>query len=422
MDLEGIARRVQGERAKEIIVQWLDFYKGRRGDLNEKLADAVIKEVENSRMASKYEPVPSGIRAGDAGLGSRGVGDHLIHLKLFEISGRKPSTFDDAGVMDDVVVAVDGIHSRLSYFPFLAGFHATKACLRDVMVKGATPLGVLIDVHLADDADLSYLFDFEAGVSTVAEALGVGVLAGSTLRIGGDVVIGERISGGVGAVGKLGKKFLSRARIKEGMRIYMTRGNGGGTVSATAIYGGFPEVVEETLRVEELLVAKVVNERFMDKVEAMTDVTNGGIRGDALEVSEVSKVSFVIDEDEFLSMINRKVLNMFRALDVDPFGVSIDSLLIFSPADNLEEELRKAGVEVKEIGYVDRFKDYPILTISGKRLEPRFRESPYTPVKKVIGNYSPYSMEELKNALDEASRVAIERKRETLKNLKGGNV
>ncbi len=420
MDLEGIARRLQGEERRKVIVEWLNFYKGKRGDLNERLADAIIQEVENSRKASKYEPILSGVKAGDAGLGSRGVGDHLIHLKLFEISGRKPSTFDDAGVINDLVVAVDGIHSRLSYFPFLAGFHATKACLRDVMVKGAKPLGVFVDIHLADDADLSYLFDFEAGVSTVAEALGVGVLAGSTLRIGGDMVIGERISGGVGAVGKLRGKFLSRAKVREGMRIYMTRGNGGGTVSATAIYSGFPEIVEETLKVDELFAAEVINDRFLDKVEAMTDVTNGGIRGDALEVSEVSKVSFVIDEDKFLSMINRRVLDMFNALDVDPFGVSIDSLLIFSSSSDLEAELRGAGVEVKEIGYVDHFKGYPIVTTSGKRLEPRFRESPYTPVKKVIGNYSPYTLDELKTRLDEASRGAMEKKRLTLKNLKRG--
>lgn len=417
MDLEGIARVLPEDMARQKILELLSIYKG-NNTLNEKLVDIIIKEVRNSEKVQYFKPTLCGIKAGNAGLGSRGIGDHLIHLKLFEISKRKLSTFDDAGISEDTIVSVDGIHSRLSYFPFLAGFHATKATLRDIMVKGAKPLGLIIDIHVSDDTDISYLFDFEAGVSTVADALGIPILAGSTLRIGGDMVIGERISGGVGSVGKIGKKILLRSNIRKGMKILMTKGNGGGTVATTAIYNGMPEIINETLKIDDILTARKINTEFIDKVDAMTDVTNGGIRGDALEISEMSNLSFVIDQEKFFSLINKKVLDMFSMLGIDPFGVSIDSLLIFTEDENLEKELNKEGLEVKTIGYVDEYKGYPILTLEGKKLEPNFRESPYTPIKKIIGNYSPYTLDEIKISLEKAYNSALAKKAEVLKNLK----
>jgi hydrogenase expression/formation protein len=202
------------------------------------------------------------------------------------------------------------------------------------------------------------------------------------------------------------------------MKILMTKGNGGGTVATTAIYNGIPEIINETLKIDDVLTAFKINTEFIDKVEAMTDVTNGGIRGDALEISEMSNLSFIIDQEKFLSLINKKVLDMFNSLEIDPLGVSIDSLLIFTQYDDLEKELNKEGLEVKTIGYVDEYKGYPILTTEGKKLEPNFRESPYTPIKKIIGNYSPYTLDEIKRYLEKAYNNAIAKKQEVLKNLK----
>jgi len=54
------------------------------------------------------------------------------------------------------------------------------------MVKGAYPLGLIVDIHLSDDSDVGMLIDFEAGVTSIGKALNVPILSGSTLRIGGD--------------------------------------------------------------------------------------------------------------------------------------------------------------------------------------------------------------------------------------------
>lgn len=211
MDLEGIIRKLYPNiaKAREKIIDEIKFYKGDKYNVEE-IADIIIKEIINSIKADEIYTFPkTGISAGEAGLGSRGIGDHIIHSKLFELTGKSIDEFDDAGIKNNIVVSIDGIHSRLSYFPFLAGFYASKATLRDIMVKGAEPLGLIVDIHLSDDSDLGMLVDFEAGVATISNVLNIPILAGSTLRIGGDLVLGERISGAVGSVGLLrGEIFL----------------------------------------------------------------------------------------------------------------------------------------------------------------------------------------------------------------------
>ncbi|ABP96288.1 MULTISPECIES: AIR synthase-related protein [Metallosphaera] len=425
MDLEGYARRLWNHldesQMREELLRWLEFYKGKR-ELNQDFVDAVIREVKNSENFKEFSFTRVGLTAGDSGLGSRGLGDNLIHLKLFELSKRNLETFDDAGIVQDIVVSVDGIHSRLSYFPFLAGFHATKATLRDIMVKGAIPLGILVDIHLSDDSDVSMLFDFEAGVSTVADALNVPILAGSTLRIGGDMVLGERISGGVASVGRLQGEPFTRKRISEGQHIVMTEGHGGGTISSMAIFHGIEGVVEETLRVKDLEACLAVR-RVRNLVSSMTDVTNGGIRGDALEISEVTNVSLVIDEDEFLSLINPRIRKAMNELGIDPFGLSLDSILIFTNnPDEVIRTLRDNHVQAKTIGEVTRRRGYPIVTRDGREMRPAFRESPYTPIKAVIGNYSPMDLDEIKKRLERAYLNSLSKKEKVLKNLKTGSL
>lgn len=67
------------------------------------------------------------------------------------------------------------------------------------------------------------------------------------------------------------------------------------------------------------------------EIHAMTDVTNGGIRGDAKEISKTAGVKLVFDEARMARLVNRRVLEMLEALKIDYLGVSIDALLIIAP-------------------------------------------------------------------------------------------
>ena len=305
-----------------------------------RLSQAVVEEAERTLCDREL----SGVTMGNFGVGSRGSGDFYMHEKIASVIGKTGAIvgsdqLDDSGVVkgngDYIVVTVDGMHSRLSDFPFLAGFHVTRASLRDIYVMGARPVALFSDIHVADDGDISKVFDYTAGIGAVAEVMNVPLVTGSTLRVGGDLVIGDRLTGCVGAVGITSAEGLTaRASAREGDAILLTEGAGGGTITAAALYNGRPDVVQETLNLKFLHACnKLIQAGLVTKIHAMTDVTNGGIRGDAEEISKTARVKIVLEEEKVRRLINPTVLRMLDDLQIDYMGVSVDSLLIVVPAE-----------------------------------------------------------------------------------------
>ena len=428
MDLEGYARRLMErlgeEGVRERLVERIVEIKGVDREKAERIAEAVIVEVKNAY--SKTNPIldyyRSGVKMGEFGVGSRGLGDFYVHEKIAEIAKGNavisPRDLDDAGVVRFgdlyISVSVDGIHSRLSEFPFIAGFHVTRAAMRDIYVMGAKPVAVFSDIHVADDGDVSKIFDHLAGITAVCEIMNVPLVAGSTLRIGGDMVIGERMTGCVGCVG-VSKIVLPRKNVVEGDVILLTEGAGGGTVATAAIYHGRHEIVEETLNVDFLISCEALLESgVLSRVHSMSDVTNGGIRGDAEEIAKVSGKALVFDYEACRRIVNRRVLEMLESLGIDFMGVSIDSLMVICPeevADDVKNVVKSVGVRIEEVGWVENGKG-AYLVEDGKRkpMKPKFRESAYTPIKKVIGEETPENFEEMKRRVDEAFIRAVEKK------------
>ncbi len=426
MDLEGHARRFLSKPAiaadlAHRILEWKSLPRERALAL----AEAVLAEVRNTeKVGPPLRPEPSGVTMGRFGVGSRGAGDQFAHRKLAEVIGPARALLgakelDDAGVVrvsrgPGVAVAVDGIHSRLSDFPLLAGFHAARAAVRDLYVTGAAPVALFSDIHLADDGDVAKVFDFVAGVAALGKAARIPYVSGSTLRIGGDMVIGDRLSGGVGAVG-LVKRLLPRRAARPGDLLLMTEGAGGGTISATALYHGKPEVVEETLNIRFAKAAEALfRSPLLARVSAMLDVTNGGIRGDAAELARAARARVVVDPGAFRALVNRRVLALLDGLEIDPLGVSVDSLLVAAPpaaARALQALWKRHGVPSGVVGRIE--KGSGSFAEEGGRLRPldvKFRESAYTPVKKVVGEGPPTDAEEMRAKVEAAARRAMERR------------
>lgn len=426
MDLEGFAKRGLRRSDPEVRAKLVSLIREAKDIPEEQaneLARAVIQEAEatlNPRgEVFRLESV--GVTMGDFGVGSRGSGDFYTHTKIAEVIGRTDAVVDSAQLDDSgvvkaggqfLVVTVDGMHSRLSDYPFLAGFHVTRAALRDIYVMGAKPVALLSDIHLADDGDVAKLFDHIAGIATVSELIHVPLITGSTLRIGGDMVIGDRLTGCVGAVG-VSEKLTPRKNAKPGDVILMTEGAGGGTVSAAALYYGRHEVVEETLNIKFLEACQALLQKDLI-IHAMTDVTNGGIRGDAQEISYTAGVKLVFEEERMRSLVNSRVLEMLDALQIDYLGISIDALLIIAPPDaaqTVARTIQEAGVAVDEIGRVEEGAGAELHV--GNRtgdFSPRFREAAYTPIKKAIGQDARRDVAEMTRLVDIAAKKAVEKK------------
>ncbi len=378
-----------------------------------KFFEAVLREVEVSEkvprsLASLFGVNALGISAERAGLGSRGRGDFAVHKAIREIissSGERGSKEgEDSGVFkigkEEVVIAVDGMHSRLSHFPFLAGFHATRAALRDVAVTGGEPRGIFLDVHIGTDGDVAKVLEYVAGAEAVAEYFSLPILTGSTLRIGGDLVRGDRIVGFSGALGRKVREMPKEAL--PGDVLLMTEGHGGGTIATTALYNSekYFKVALRTFCMKDIEAALYAL-NFKGRINGATDVTNGGIVGD---LTEMSKGRAEIWSEEFLSMIDREVLEMLRELDLDPYKISIDAILFSMPLEDAEElrkELKRRGISSEIVGEVKEGKG---IYVDGRKVSPGFRETPYTPDKREIERISA-SEEELSEILRYAKKL-----------------
>lgn len=443
MDIEGFARRalVDGdEKSVQKILQGkiLEF-KDIPPEQANQMAEAVLDEV---KYTLKIEDHPdealknlinypkSGVGMGEMGVGSRGAGDFFVHRQIAEIVKSShtdafinPTAQDDGGVVkasagaDEVYIttAVDGIHSRLSEYPFLGGFHVARASMRDVCVMGSQPVALLSDLHLADDGEVAKLFDYTAGVCAVSELTGVPLVAGSTLRVGGDMVLGDRLVSAVGTVGISPHPPTARKRAEAGDVILLTEGSGGGTITTTALYHGLFDVVWETMDISFIQASEaILKAGLLPKVHAMTDVTNGGLRGDAHEISQTTGLGLAFEEDEIRKLVNPKVLEMLENLDIDPLGVSVDSLMIIATEDvasEVEKVVSGAGVKIGRIGEVDDTGVPRLITDHGDvELKPLFREAAYTKIKKFVGDVQPEDFEEMKQRVGRAAQEAIRKK------------
>lgn len=453
MDMEGYVRQrldnYNENDLKDLLSQRIREYKNISQDKSLLMAESVIDEVRTTLnlknsdddFLKEITEVPKAdIAMGEMGVGSRGAGDFFVHRKIAEIVSStntsslvNPSEQDDGGVVkanspnDELYIttAVDGIHSRLSEYPFLGGFHVTRATLRDICVMGADPVSILSDVHLADDGDVGKIFDFTAGVAAVSELVDVPIVAGSTLRVGGDMVLGDRFVSAVGSVGVSNYPPTARKGATGGDVILLTEGSGGGTITTTALYNGFFDVIWDTLNVNFVQASHALFEADLIKdIHAMTDVTNGGLRGDAHEISNTTGVGLEFYEEEIRKMVAPNVLDMLEKLDIDPLGVSTDSLMLIVPpeiVDDVKNAVSRAGVDISEIGIVNTSGEPILIKEDGNsdKLVPLFREAAYTKIKKLVGETTPEDFEIMKEKVQKASDNAIRKKEKVINHIRG---
>jgi hydrogenase expression/formation protein len=179
--------------------------------------------------------------------------------------------------------------------------------------------------------------------------------------------------------------------------------------------------VEETLNIKFLEACEALLKADLT-IHAMTDVTNGGIRGDAKEISYTAGVKLIFEEEKMRQLVNPRVLQMLDSLEIDYLGVSIDALLIIAPpseAGKIAKVIREANVAVDEIGRVEAGVG-AYLQMNGKIADfsPRFREAAYTPIKKVVGQDAERDVAEMTLRVDEAAKNAVEKKRRFIEKIK----
>jgi hydrogenase expression/formation protein len=175
------------------------------------------------------------------------------------------------------------------------------------------------------------------------------------------------------------------------------------------------DVVWETMDISFIKASEAIFQAgLLPEVHAMTDVTNGGLRGDAHEITKTTGLGLTFYEDKIRAMVNPKVLDMLEKLDIDPLGVSVDSLMIIAPEDialQVKNAISNAGVRIDEIGFVDQSGVSKLITETGEEeLKPLFREAAYTKIKKIVGDIEPENFEIMKEKVQKAALDAIKKK------------
>jgi hydrogenase expression/formation protein len=157
-DLEGLTRRLleKGFTKKEIILRLVNEYMDFKDIKKESaisLAEAIYEECKKSDIKTVSDPFmrylmdinKANVTIGKQGVGCRGSGDFFVHKLIARLSETEkkaylsPSSLDDAGAVrirdiegyraeDNLIIVskMEGIHSRLSDFPFLCGFHVSS--------------------------------------------------------------------------------------------------------------------------------------------------------------------------------------------------------------------------------------------------------------------------------------------------------
>ena len=110
---------------------------------------------------------------------------------------------------------------------------------------------------------------------------------------------------------------------------------------------------------------------------------------------------------------------MLENLNIDPLGVSVDSLMIITPedkADQVKKAISDVGVRIAQIGEVDD-KGKSRLVKNGEETElvPLFREAAYTKIKKIVGDTQPEDFQSMKDKTAHAAQEAISKKDDIVK-------
>ena len=123
-------------------------------------------------------------------------------------------------------------------------------------------------------------------------------------------------------------------------------------------------------------------------------------------------------------MVAPNVLNMLETLNIDPLGVSTDSLMLIAPPEivgDIKKAVAKYDVAISEIGEVNNSGE-PILIkedSTEEKLVPLFREAAYTKIKKLVGETTPEDFEQMKEKVQNASDAAIAKKEKVIKHILG---
>jgi len=291
------------------------------------------------------------------------VPENVLKRAVFkQIRHRRPEVLLRPGVGEDCC-AVEAAKDEVLVFsvdPITAaskgaGIYAVHITANDLASSGAEPVGMLTSILLPPRTREKKLRELMQEIDLACNSLGIEVMGGHTEI--SDAVNRPVIT--VTGVGKVKKDaLLSTGGLKPGDELVMTKWAG---LEGTAIIAAErAEKLQETLPKELVDTAvgfldylSVVPEAAVavnTGVNAMHDVTEGGIFGALWEMGAASGVGFTVNLKKI--PIRQETIEICEVFDINPYRMmSSGSMLIGCGNGNLlVEELEKNGIPSAVIG------------------------------------------------------------------------
>lgn len=288
----------------------------------------------------------------------------------------RPGIGEDCAVVDfgayECVMSTDPITAAASEI----GKLAVHISCNDIASNGVEPLGIMLTVLLPVGTTKEQVEEIMKQAGQVSEDLGVEIIGGHT-EITPAVTKPVIVSTAIGR----GAKWASQpaGNMKPGDYILMTKQAG---LEGTGIIAGdFREALSDYLTEEEFREAARMLEQVSVVKEGviagkigtsgMHDITEGGILGAVWEMCDIAKTGAEVWIDKVpVAEVTKKLCDRF---DIDYLRlISSGSMMIMVHAEvkeQMENELRDAGVPVACIGRICPREEGVCMVVGGEKIE-----------------------------------------------------
>jgi hydrogenase maturation factor len=238
------------------------------------------------------------------------------------------------------------------------GSLAVNVACNDIAANGAEPIGIQQALLLPPETEEEEIIAIVDDINNAAQNLGIDVLGGHTEVT--DIVHQPLVS--CTAIGKTTKdKFVTSSDAAVGDDIVVTKWTGleGTSILATDFADKLVElgVGEEDLSLAQNLAAdlSVVPEGMIGAelgVNAMHDVTEGGLYGALYELTDAAEVGFEVTEEQIPVHHSTKLIA--TALEINPYHLIGSGMMILTTphGDDLVAELKEIEVKSTKIGKI----------------------------------------------------------------------
>ena len=143
---------------------------------------------------------------------------------------------DDGILLNDYIYAMDlfceGVHFLRKYFsPYQIAKKAMLVNISDMLAMGASPQYAMLGISFAKDMSFSEIDDFKRAIFDICKQYKIKI-------IGGDTILGEKLSIAITMFGKIESKIIKRKNFKAGDIVFFSGDIGSVSKDMKSLYKG----------------------------------------------------------------------------------------------------------------------------------------------------------------------------------------